>query len=140
MKVCSKCKQSKPLSEFHKNRSLPGGHHYYCKPCRKSYETPLRKIHRENRKEQQKEYRKRPEVAERENARYKRYYHSLSGEKKKLYMARKRRNARHQSKQLSDGYVRGILAKKTSILPSEIPQELVDLKRVHLLIKRELCK
>jgi hypothetical protein len=35
MKKCSECKQLKPATAeyFHKNRSLPGGFHYWCKVC-----------------------------------------------------------------------------------------------------------
>ena len=33
-KRCSKCKQTKPISEFGKNRSRKTGYDYYCKICR----------------------------------------------------------------------------------------------------------
>ncbi len=32
-KTCSKCKQSKSLSEFYKNCTLPDGYQYECKTC-----------------------------------------------------------------------------------------------------------
>lgn len=35
-KVCHKCKVSKPLTHFHRNRREPDGHHTRCKECRKS--------------------------------------------------------------------------------------------------------
>lgn len=35
MRVCSRCKVSKNLSEFAKNRSVVGGYHYYCRECQK---------------------------------------------------------------------------------------------------------
>lgn len=35
MKPCSKCKQNKQLSEFHKNRSKNDGFQDYCKSCDK---------------------------------------------------------------------------------------------------------
>jgi len=31
---CAKCGETKPLSQFHKNRYSKGGHHAYCKQCR----------------------------------------------------------------------------------------------------------
>ncbi len=34
MKTCSKCKEEKPFSEFHKNRSKKDGYQDYCKVCR----------------------------------------------------------------------------------------------------------
>jgi 5-methylcytosine-specific restriction endonuclease McrA len=35
MKLCPKCKQSKPLEEFHKNRASKDGHTSYCAECAK---------------------------------------------------------------------------------------------------------
>lgn len=32
-KTCSKCKQNKPVSEFHKDNSRPSGLRYWCKNC-----------------------------------------------------------------------------------------------------------
>jgi 5-methylcytosine-specific restriction endonuclease McrA len=34
-KTCSKCRRSKCVDEFHRNRSAPDGRHQYCKPCKK---------------------------------------------------------------------------------------------------------
>jgi len=36
-KVCSKCQQEKPLSEFHNNSNSKDGKHWWCKQCRKEY-------------------------------------------------------------------------------------------------------
>jgi hypothetical protein len=33
VKACSKCKETKPLDEFHKQPSGKNGRHSYCKPC-----------------------------------------------------------------------------------------------------------
>ena len=32
-KTCSKCRESLPLSHFHRSKGSKDGHHYYCKPC-----------------------------------------------------------------------------------------------------------
>jgi hypothetical protein len=32
-KICSTCKQCKPLSQYHRARANPDGHQYRCKPC-----------------------------------------------------------------------------------------------------------
>ncbi|HJT55829.1 MAG TPA: hypothetical protein VJ761_04995, partial [Ktedonobacteraceae bacterium] len=34
-KRCTRCKQLKLLTEFHRNRSNPDKLHFQCKPCRK---------------------------------------------------------------------------------------------------------
>lgn len=36
-KICSKCKQNKPLIDFGKNKSQKFGHSNYCKLCAKEY-------------------------------------------------------------------------------------------------------
>lgn len=35
MKKCTKCKEDKPFSEYHKNYKNNDGLHYHCKSCRK---------------------------------------------------------------------------------------------------------
>ena len=54
MKTCPKCKQTKPFSDYYKDKSRKSGLQVYCKDC-------LRK--------KRKEYRGRPEVKERQNKR-----------------------------------------------------------------------
>jgi thiol-disulfide isomerase/thioredoxin len=51
-KVCSKCKISKELTLFSKDRITKDGLHMWCKPCDKEYKT----LNREKIKEQQKIY------------------------------------------------------------------------------------
>lgn len=36
-KVCTKCHQSKELSEFSRDRKAPDGHSWYCKACLRAY-------------------------------------------------------------------------------------------------------
>lgn len=60
MKICTKCKQTKPLSEFHKDRSTKDNHRPDCKIC------SLKRI---------KEY----SQTERGKAAHKRYYQSKKG-------------------------------------------------------------
>jgi hypothetical protein len=43
LKVCPKCNTGKPLSEYHNNRSNPGGKAYYCKPCNSACSKPKTK-------------------------------------------------------------------------------------------------
>lgn len=35
-KTCQLCGETKPLSEYHKNKQIPGGKHTICKPCNRS--------------------------------------------------------------------------------------------------------
>ena len=49
MKVCSGCRQEKPLVEFHRERGKKDGRQGLCKPCRKAYSHTWELAHR-NRK------------------------------------------------------------------------------------------
>ena len=49
MKTCCKCKQSKPLSDFHNNRAKPDGKQNQCVACKKSTDA----VHYKNNAEQQ---------------------------------------------------------------------------------------
>lgn len=42
MKVCSRCKQSKSLDQFYKNRRQPDGLECQCKKCKSDYMTDYR--------------------------------------------------------------------------------------------------
>lgn len=48
MKVCSVCKEEKPLSEFNKNRAKADGHGDKCRLCMKEYR---KQYYADNRKE-----------------------------------------------------------------------------------------
>lgn len=37
MKICSKCLEEKPFSDFGKKKRNPDGHRYWCRECRKAY-------------------------------------------------------------------------------------------------------
>ena len=53
-KTCSKCKQTKPIGGFFKNKRLKDGHNNYCKTCQVAY---LRDYHRRN-PDKDKQYKK----------------------------------------------------------------------------------
>lgn len=55
MKACTRCKQIKDESEYHKNRLMLDGLHVYCKECR----LEIRREHYRNNIDQNREYDKR---------------------------------------------------------------------------------
>ena len=65
IKLCSKCKQKKSLSEFYRNKQRKDGYNGWCKKCL----TPAINRHKQSEryKEQQAEYSKKLEVKERMN-------------------------------------------------------------------------
>lgn len=87
-KRCSKCKEIKPISEFHKNKVRKDGLQGYCKPCKKIYEMTYQKT--EKGKAAQKRHRK----SDKRKASQKRYNQSEKG-KANLRAKQERFNARH---------------------------------------------
>jgi hypothetical protein len=73
-KLCPKCDQTKPVSEFWKNRSTKDGLQPYCKPCFLPYSTAWRKKNPD--KERAAERRRRVENPEPALARERRYRES----------------------------------------------------------------
>lgn len=83
LKVCSKCKQSKPRSEFHKDKSMKGGLHFHCKVCRRE----AVKKWREANKERQKEYYQANKERQKERRKeYDKNWYEANKERKKEYL------------------------------------------------------
>lgn len=50
MKICLRCKNDKPLSDFSKNKKRKDGLHYYCRACIKAYQAANPEIGRRSTK------------------------------------------------------------------------------------------
>ena len=74
LKTCSKCKERKPYSEFHKNKSKKDGLNFYCKKCKNQQYKQYYKENPEKERQRQKQYRK-------ENPEKKRQYQKENAEK-----------------------------------------------------------
>src|SRR5690606_25348938 len=111
MKTCSKCKNLKPYSDFHKDKSRKDGCQRTCRPCvaamdaerRKNNADHLNRLNkawRENNKERRKEYLKKWEEENKEKiiAYRKEYYHKnrerLLAENKKYRDENKEKEAK----------------------------------------------
>lgn len=57
MKQCVKCKQQKPLENFHKQKASADGHKNWCKLCTKEYDKEYKTKNQKKIKKQQIEYR-----------------------------------------------------------------------------------
>lgn len=73
-KRCSKCKQGKPISEFHKNRTTKDGLQAYCKSCQ------ISDVNKYQKTEKGKTTRKLYSQSKEGKARYKRYRQSENGD------------------------------------------------------------
>lgn len=101
-KRCSGCKETKPVSEFHNNRSTKDGLSYECKMC--VYESNRR--YRKANKEKVAEYKRRYQKANKEKvAKWGRRYREVNKErvaenKRRYYGANQRQVSRRTSKHL----------------------------------------
>lgn len=140
-RVCRKCGQEKPLSEFVKDKTCALGHRHTCKQCeqeryRKWHAANPEKIREYNRKwraanpEKIREIRHKWREAntEKERGRCRKWY--AANTEKFLEMKRKYRE------ELTDSYLIGKL--KRLNLP--VTPETIDYKRIQLKLYREIKK
>lgn len=141
-KKCCDCKRFLLLNNFWKNKSKWDGLAGICKFCmtkRKSAdpEKTLRYI---------KDWQKRNAEKVREWARaYRKKNKPKQRQKEKLKPGYKLKRRRHErahrlrsSLELRDNYVIDLLRDGTSLKSTDFPQELVELKRLHLKIHRQI--
>ena len=139
MKYCKDCKQSLPINKFASNKKTGDGLYTYCKACAKVRKDIYRKNNpTKDREHAVKYYAKNKKKI---NALCKKYHHQNNVKRlqvmKKYYernvecMILRAKNARIN---LSDHYVAVVLQMKKR----EIPVQLIEAKRVHLLLKRKL--
>lgn len=126
-KVCKKCGIEKPFSEFSNEKRVKDGKAARCNQC-------------EHERQSSPEYKERKRVTDKNRRnkilnpngyiKYKKqqeaYLKRTHYRKKEVYM-------------LKDNYIKGLIASSLSYATSkDIPQNMIDLKRQHLLLKRNL--
>jgi len=136
-KKCYRCSVLKPLTGYYE------GNPTTCKDCLNEYQKKYREANRVKRCEAQKKvYRKdRERILE-----YQRAYREAHREEKNQYQREynKKPEAKAMHKKwkeqyknnLSDAYIRNELAHHTTLTSKDIPQSLVEVKRLQLQIKR----
>jgi len=136
-KKCYRCSVLKPLTGYYK------GNPTTCIDCLQAYQKKYREANRVKRCEAQKEvYRKdRERILE-----YQRAYREANREEKnsnqREYTKRPEAKALYKKWQeqyrnnLSDAYIRRELAHKTTLTSKDIPQSLIEVKRLQIQIKR----
>ena len=136
-KVCSKCKAEKSVDCFYKNKSRKDGLQSYCKECKGSYDKKFCITNAEKISAKSKLYKKLN--AEKIALASKQYYLNNRKRLNAVSWAWNKNNPgtaaaynKRKADQLVDSYVTLTLRIKNP------PKELIELKRVQLLITREL--
>lgn len=146
MKRCGKCLELKPLSGFFRKSKSPDGLQHRCKECQQKslkdrsrtekYRASLSAWRSRN-----PSYGKSQAmtVARRKWARlYPEKARKWQRDNPEAFKAAQKKRAKEDMEQLTDVYVRKALAHTSPLKPSEFPQWLVDLKREHIRLIREL--
>lgn len=114
-KTCSKCKCEKPLDAFSKDCRARDGLQYACKPCQAAAVKTWAKNNPDKCREK---------------------------DKRRGLLPSRKAYARMKDKKRRDGladvYVITRIVRKTNIPRDQVPRELIELKKLHLAIKRKL--
>lgn len=129
-KRCKKCGDKKSLDDFYICKRLKSGGVVRRGECKKCHNEGGKKRMRASKELQDKkrEYNKRWRQA---NPNKVAGFKERGKAKRKAYFDNRRRD-------LTDGYVRGLLASDSPLREKDIPQELVDVKRAQIKIQRLL--
>lgn len=162
-KVCSKCKKNKPLTEFYKKNTGRDGLCQECKGCCKqrskewqiknkkkredyhkqyyienkgSIQTYKKKYYQENKEKIDKN---KKEWAKNNRKKCNKYSKKWKSENPKKVKEQSQADAKRRCDKVLPCYAMQLIVGKSSFLSAKnIPQELVEAKRAHILIKREL--
>lgn len=136
-KKCYRCSVLKPLTGYYESNPVT------CIDCLKAYQKKYREANRVKRCEAQKEvYRKdRERILEYQRA-YRDAHRDEKNSNQREYTKRPEARALYKKWQeqyknnLSDAYIRRELAHHTTLTSKDIPQSLVEVKRLQIQIKR----
>lgn len=130
MRVCTLCKQAKPLSEFNKKTRYHDGLDPWCKACKHEKDKARYWLDPAGAKKRSAEYAKaNPDKAK--------AWKKASADKHRSNI-RKKRNS--DIKELSDKYVKQLFTENSTLTFADIPQCLVYARRELIKLKRELNK
>jgi hypothetical protein len=142
VKKCCDCKQFLPLDSFYKNKSKWDGLAGICKCC----VTKRKAANPEQANKHIRAWQKRNPDKVREAARaYRKKNKAKQRQKERGKPGYKLKRRRHEkarrlrsSAELRDDYVIDLLRDGTNLKSTDFPQELVELKRIHLKIHRQI--
>jgi hypothetical protein len=139
IKTCSKCNMAKNIDFFHFKKGTKDGRRYTCKECTKidKHESYLR--NKETSAKYRKYYREENRIKCNLNQQS---WRSDNKEKTNTYNERYKIKIRERAKKYIDSaaasYIKHLICYKTKLRVYDIPKELIELKRVQILITREI--
>lgn len=144
MKTCIHCCTEKPLEAFGLYKRSKDGRTAQCKDCRNQAarasvdrEAQRARYHRDKAKYAPRRAAYNEENADKNRTRVRRW----RAQKPEHLRTLKKRYAARRVEMAQDGYVRALLAgKRGPLKPADVPQALVELKKQHLRLCRELRK
>jgi len=145
MKICCKCKTEKNLHSFGKKAGEADGLQRRCKECRINEGKERRHKHREKLNSYDRDYREKNRL--RIKLTLSQYYtkhinilveQATNWRKQNLdrYNESARIRSRRHTINLTDSHIKRLLTQRTHITTSEIPQALIELKRIEISINR----
>lgn len=130
VKKCGKCNRSLPIDCFFKRIRSKDGLSWSCKECSKQYQAAYYETNKQRISTASRAYHQ----ANKNRLNAKRYARDLSDPEAKRARGKAWRDL------LPSSLIRQKLARGTNLLPMNIPDSLVELKRINLMIFRELKK
>jgi hypothetical protein len=137
-KTCSKCLIYLPIFLFGKKKIARDGHNHWCKNCCSEYSKKYREENAFYITKREAEYRSKTHNISRKAKTNANYYISnkvqLKHARKECSIVREHR----ESEALHDRYIKTQIYNLTGISRRQIPQDLVEAKRIHLKLTRKL--
>jgi hypothetical protein len=142
-KICKRCEVSKPLDQYYSHPRALDGVDTKCKLCAKKYMSDRRKSHGDYIRDLEKKSYIKNKVAKIEGC--KKWRKENPDKVKQIY--RKYRNGnrvkinvlnRKYRDNLSDGYISRLLVEKSNHPRTLISNELIEVKRIHIKLKRKI--
>jgi len=153
LRKCSKCGVEKELcpEHFHRSKRIALGFGYTCKTCKLLALKLWKKANPDKAKAQKKRYHaKHPEKQEEKKKRWrannpekwkaqlKRRREAKKARDPEKYEAERKAQKQRARERLTDGYIKSLMVNANSLRRKDIPQELVDAKRLQLMITRKI--
>ena len=141
MKTCIHCHTEKPLGCFNLYKRSKDGRTATCKQCRNEKETAKRDIAKERERyhaNKEKHKTKRIEYAQKNAEAIRERVKKWRHENPERFCKLKKNHVKKRVSDTRDGYVRGLLTRGASLSTQDIPELLVECKKLELKIKREI--